>query len=123
MGISGRKEVCREIVIDKLKLFQQSPDNLKECQLEPEEIPEEDMDEEAVEPCIDPEDSRARINHIQCKSDVLSPEDIEETAIYEDKDGYWRIGMTPVDPTPSQQEDSGGGYLGPLMIALGSGAQ
>ena len=73
LGILGRREVCRKIVIDKLKLFQQSPDNLKECQLEPEEIPEEDTDEEVVKPFVDPEDSRARINHIQCKSDVLSP--------------------------------------------------
>ena len=45
------------------------------------------MDEEAVEPFVDPEDSRARINPIQCKDATLSPEDIEEAAIYEDKDG------------------------------------
>ena len=121
--MSGRKEVCREIVINKLKLFQQSPDNLKECQLEPKEIPEEDTDEEAVEPCVDPEDSRARINHIQCKSDVLSPEDIEETAIYEDKDGNWGIGMTPEDPPPSQQKVSGGGHLGPPQHFSEVGAQ
>ena len=31
--ITGRKEICREIVIDKLKLFQQPPDNLKYHQL------------------------------------------------------------------------------------------
>ena len=46
LGILGRREVCREIVINKLKLFQQTPDNLKDCQLEQEEIPEDDVDEE-----------------------------------------------------------------------------
>ena len=77
--------MCREIIIDKLKLFQQTPDNLKDCQLEPEEIPEDDVDEEAVEPFMDPEDSRARINHIQCKDATLSPEDIEKAAKYKDR--------------------------------------
>ena len=110
LGITGRREVCREIVIDKLKLFQQSPDNLKECQLEPEEIPEEDTDKEAVQPFVDPKDSRARINHIQCKSDVLSPEDVKEVVIYKDKDGDWGIGMSPADLRPCQQDDVGGGY-------------
>ena len=50
--------------MDKLKLFQQTPDNIKDCQLEQEEIPEDDVDEEAVMPFMDPEDSRARINQI-----------------------------------------------------------
>ena len=59
LGITGRKEICREIVIDKLKLFQQPPDNLKEHQLEPEEIPEEDPDKDTVEPTVDPQESRA----------------------------------------------------------------
>ena len=119
LGITGRREVCQEIAIDKFKLFQQSPDNLKECQLEPEEIPEEDMDKEEVEPFVDPKDSRARINHIQCKSDILSPEDIEEAAIYKDKDGDWGIGMPPVDLRPSQQDEVEGGHLGPPTIVLG----
>ena len=69
----GRKEICREIVIDKLKLFQQPPDNLKEHQLEPEEIPEEDQNEDAIEPTVDPQESRARIDHILCKDNILSP--------------------------------------------------
>ena len=46
LRITGRKEVCQEIVIDKLKLFQQTPANIKECQMEVDEIPEEDSDEE-----------------------------------------------------------------------------
>ena len=54
MGMTGRKEVCRDIVINKLKLFQQPPDNLEDHQLEPEEIPEEDMDKDATEPTVDP---------------------------------------------------------------------
>ena len=58
LGITGRKEICREIVIDKLKLFQQPPENLKEHQLEPEEIPEEDPDKDAIEPTVDPQESR-----------------------------------------------------------------
>merc|ERR1712240_102633 len=46
LGITGRKEICREIVINKLKLFKQPPNNLKEHQLEPEEILEEDPDKD-----------------------------------------------------------------------------
>ena len=30
LGITGRREICQEIVIDKLKLFQQPPDNLSD---------------------------------------------------------------------------------------------
>ena len=85
LGITGRKEICREIIIDKLKLFQQPPVNLKEHQLEPEEIPEEDLDEEAMEPTVDPQESRERINHILW-NDVLSPKELQEEAIYEEKD-------------------------------------
>ena len=91
--------------------------------MEPEEIPEEDTDQEAVKPFMDPKDSRARINHIQCKSNVVSLEDIEEAVIYEDKDGDWGIGMLPADPRPHQQNDVGGGYLGPPTIVLGCGAR
>ena len=87
MGITGRKEICREIVIDKLKLFQQPPENLKEHQLESEEIQEEDLDEDTVEPMVDPQESRDRINHILWKDDILSPEDLEEETIYEEKEG------------------------------------
>ena len=81
--VGGRKEICREIVIDKLKLFQQPPENLKEHQLEL----KEDPDKDAVEPTVDPQESRARINHILCKDDILRPEDLQEEAIYEEKEG------------------------------------
>ena len=93
----GRKEICRESVIDKLKLFQQPPDNLKEHQLEPEEIPEEDPDKDAVEPTVDPHDSRARIEHILCKDDLLNPNNIEDEAIYEEREGDWGTGMPQED--------------------------
>ena len=36
LGMKGRKEVCREIVIDKLKLFKQAPVNLQENQMQEE---------------------------------------------------------------------------------------
>ena len=100
VGIMGRKEVCWEIVIDKLKLFQQPPDNLKDHQLEPEEIPEEDPDEDVIEPTIDPQERRERIDHILCKDDVLRPEDLEDEAIYEGKEGDWGTGMPLVGSRP-----------------------
>ena len=64
LRITGRKEVCREVVIDKLKPFQQTPSNIKECQMQADEIPEEDLNEEAVEPLVEPEDSQARAKYI-----------------------------------------------------------
>ena len=87
--MTGRKEVCREIVLDKLKLFQKPPDNLEDHQLEPEEIPEEDTDKDATEPTVDPRESRERIDYILCKDEVLRPEDLEDKAIYEEKEGDW----------------------------------
>ena len=59
LKITSRKEVCREIMIDKLKPFRQTPDNIKECQMEVDKVPDKDLDEEAVEPFVDPEDSQA----------------------------------------------------------------
>ena len=59
LKITGRKEVFWEIVINKLKPFRQTLDNIRECQMEADEVPEEDLDKEAVEPYVDPEDSRA----------------------------------------------------------------
>ena len=40
--------MCREIVIDKLKPFKHTPDNFRDCQLEADQIPEEDLNEEVV---------------------------------------------------------------------------
>ena len=57
LGIRGRKEVCREIVIDKLKPFQQAPTIIQECQMS--NVPDEDLDEEATEPRVEGEDSQA----------------------------------------------------------------
>ena len=74
-------------MIDKLKLLRQTPDNIKDCQLEPDEIPEDDFDEEATEPFMDPDDSKARIDHIQCADVMPCLEDTEEAAMHEEKDG------------------------------------
>ena len=65
LKITGRKEVCREIVIDKLKLFRQTPDNIKDCQMEADEVPEEDLDKEGIEPFMDPKDSQARQENLR----------------------------------------------------------
>ena len=121
LGITGRKEICREIVIDKLQLLQQPPNNLKEHQLEPEEIPEEDLDEDAVEPTVDPQESRDRINHILCKDDILHLEDLEEEAIYEEKAGDWGTGMTLGDPRPPIQDEDAEGQTGAHTEIRGGG--
>ena len=89
--------------------------------MEPEEIPEGDPDEEAIEPVVDPQESRARIDHILCKSDILSPEDLEEDAIYEEKDGDWGTGMPPANPRPLMQGEDEEGQTGPSTITWGSG--
>ena len=57
----GRKEICREIIIDKQKLFKQAPVNIRECQMEEKEIPNEDLDEEAIEPRVEAENSQEQI--------------------------------------------------------------
>ena len=74
-------------MIDKLKLFQQTPDSIKECQLEADKIPEEDLDEESVEPLVEPEDSQAPVKYIQFVEVVLCSAGLEEVAVPEEKDG------------------------------------
>ena len=74
-------------MIDKLKPLRQTPDNIKECQMEVDEVPQEDLDEEAVEPFVDPEDSQARVDHIQCVDVVPYLEGTEEVVVHEEKDG------------------------------------
>ena len=118
LGISGRREVCQEIVIDKQKLFRQTPDNIKDCQLEPDEIPEDEVYEEAIEPFVDPEDSRARINHIQCKDATPCSEDIEEAAVYEEKDGDWGVGRPPPDPGAYEPDGSREGHSESFAITF-----
>ena len=105
MGMTGRKEVCREIDLDKLKLFQKPPDNLEDHQLEPEEIPEEDTDEDATEPTVHPRESRERIDYILCKDEVLRPEDLEDEAIYEEKEGDWGTGSPLGGSRPPIQDE------------------
>ena len=109
----GRKEICREIVIDKLKLFQQPPDNLKEHQLEPEEIPEEDPDHYAVEPTVDPHASKARFDHILCKDDLIN---LEEEAIYEEREGDWGTGVPQEDLRPHIQNEGTDSQTGPHTV-------
>ena len=107
LGITGRKEICQEIAIVKLKLFQQPPNNLKEHQLEPEEIPDKDPDKDAIKPTVDPQESRARIDHILCKDDLINPDDLEEAAICKEKEGDCRTGMPQEDLRPHiQNEDT-----------------
>ena len=58
----------------------------------------EDLDEDAVEPTVDPEESRDRINHIQCKDEDLSHKHPEEEAICKEKEGDWGTGPAPEEP-------------------------
>ena len=64
LKITGRKEVCQEKVIDKLKPFRHMPYNIRDCQMEVDKVPEEDLDIEAVKPYVHPEDSQARLGYI-----------------------------------------------------------
>ena len=48
-----------KIFINKLKLFQQTPTNIKEFQMEEVKILENDLDEEAVKLIVKLEDSQA----------------------------------------------------------------
>ena len=40
LTITGRRELCRKIVIDKLKLFKHAPDNIGDCQPRTDQIKE-----------------------------------------------------------------------------------
>ena len=66
-------------MIDKLKPFRQTPDNIRECQMEADKVLEEDLDKEVTEPFVDPDDSKARIDHIQCADVVPYLEDHRQT--------------------------------------------
>ena len=57
--------------------------------MEANEIPEEDLDEEAVEPLVEPEDSQARVKYIQCVEVVPCSAGAEEVAVYKEKDSDW----------------------------------
>ena len=49
---------------------------------------------------MDPRESRERIDYILCKDEVLRPEDLEDEAIYKEKEGYWGTGSPPVGARP-----------------------
>ena len=59
-----------------------------------------------MEPTVDPEESRERIDHILCKDDNFSPENLEEEAIYEEKEGDWGIGTSSGNPRPPIREEN-----------------
>ena len=101
LKITSRKEVCRKIVINKLKPFLQTPDHIRYCQIEAYKVLEENLDEEAVEPYMDPEDSRARLGYIQCMDVALCPADLGEVTIHKEKDGDWGGKL----PTPNPGMD------------------
>ena len=63
--------------------FQQTPDNIKECQMEVDEVLEEDLDEEAVKPFVDPEDNQARVGYIQCVDVIPCSVGTEEVVVHE----------------------------------------
>ena len=61
--------------------------------MEADKLLEEDVDEKAVEPYVDPEDSRARLGYIQCMDTTPCPVDPGEVMIYDEKDGDWGGGL------------------------------
>ena len=79
-------------------------EGMKEHQPDEEEIQEGDLDEDTVEPTVDPLESKGRINHIQCKDEDLGSGSTEEEAIYEEKEGDWGTGT--VLGGPSQAPES-----------------
>ena len=50
--------------------------------MEADKILEEDLDEEAVEPLVEPKDSQARVKYIQCVEVVPCPAGSEEVAVH-----------------------------------------
>ena len=69
--------------------------------MEENKIPDEDLDEEAVEPLVEPVDSQARIKYIQCLEIILCSAQTEEVTVHEEKDGDWGGGILP--PAPGLQ--------------------
>ena len=60
-----------------------APANIRECQMEENKILDEDLDEEAVEPLVEPEESQAQMKYIQCLEIVLCSMGTEEVAVHE----------------------------------------
>ena len=66
--------------------------------MEADKISEDDSDEEAIKPFMDPDNIQARIDHIQCVDIVPCSKGKEEVAVHEEKDGNWGGGITLPDP-------------------------
>ena len=66
--------------------------------MEADKISEDDLDEEAIKPFMDPDNIQARIDHIQCVDIVPCSKGKEEVAVHEEKDGNWGGGITLPDP-------------------------
>ena len=64
-----------------------------------------------MEPTVDPQESRERINHILCKDDILSPKELQEEAIYEEKDGDWGTGISLGGTRPPIQDEVAEGQI------------
>ena len=63
--------------------------------MEADKILEEDLDEEAVKPLVEPEDSQARVKYIQCVEVVPCSVGLEEVAVHVEKNGDWGGGILP----------------------------
>ena len=81
LAITGLREVYREIVINKLKPFKHKPDNIEDCQMEADQIPEEDLDGEGVKPIVEPQDSKAREGFVQCVEIQPTVEETEDLKV------------------------------------------
>ena len=53
--------------------------------------------------------------------DILSPEDLEEEAIYEENEGDWETGMPLGDPRPPIQDEDAEGQTGAHTAIWGGG--
>ena len=80
-------------MINKLKPFKHKPDNIEDCQMEADQIPEEDLDGEGVKPIVEPQDSKAREGFVQCVERQPTVEETEDLGIHEEKDGDWGGGI------------------------------
>ena len=78
--------------------------------MDEEEMPSEDLDEEAVEPRVDVEDSQARIKYIQCLEPIKHEDEAEAEAVCEDRDGDWGSGIQPTTLTAQPQPTGEASY-------------
>ena len=90
--------------------------------MEADEVLEEDLDKEVIEPFVDLEDSQARIGHIQCIDVVPCLEGTEEVAVHEEKDGDWGVGIPLPDPGVYGPGTSGERHPGLPTVTFGRGS-